>query len=131
MQRLVLVVEDEPTVAEITCRMVERAGYRCECTNSGRRALALAETLSIDLFIIDVVLPDYSGLDLGRWISERSPGTPVLFVSGYPEYRQAPPELQGAAFLPKPYSGYELAATLRRLLPPVSDAAPSWSGPDS
>ena len=117
MRHLVVVVEDDPAVAEITCRMVEQVGCRCECVGTGGRARALAESTAVDLFVIDLHLPDTSGPALGRWITQQFPGTPIVYTSGYVHHRLEPGELRGAPFLPKPYTQDELASTLGRLLP--------------
>jgi two-component system, cell cycle sensor histidine kinase and response regulator CckA len=117
VRHLVVVVEDDPAVAEITCRMVEQAGYRCECVGTGGRARALADSTSVGLFVIDLHLPDTSGPALGRWITQQFPGTPIVYTSGYVHHRLEPGELRGAPFLPKPYTQDELASTLGRLLP--------------
>lgn len=115
----VLVVEDELTVADITCRMVRDAGYSCEWVRTGIEAIALVEaaSFSADLLLVDIVLPDISGIQVARQFAQHRPGAPILFISAYPEYRLEPPVIERGRFLPKPYSGAELAEVLHDLLP--------------
>jgi two-component system cell cycle sensor histidine kinase/response regulator CckA len=129
MQPLVLVVEDEAMVAEITCRMLEDSGYRSECAATGQEAIALLEdgTIRPDLVILDVHLPDMRGTRVAQVVHERQPGTPILFTSAYVHYRLTPPQLGDSTFLAKPYSRDELAAVLHRLLP--SGSAGRRGGP--
>ena len=115
--QLILVVEDEPMVAEITCRIVREAGYFCKWVGSGAEALEVAKTLPADMWIIDIVLPDGPGIEVAREIHRRRPGSRVLFTSAYPEYRLAPPEAELGSFLPKPYSAAELIDAVRQHLP--------------
>jgi CheY-like chemotaxis protein len=119
MQPLVLVVEDEPSVADVTCRMVVAAGYRCECVGTGRQATALVEAgvLVVDLVVMDIMLPDMPGTQVAETIRVWRPGMPILFTSAYPEHQSDPPTLACALFLPKPYTREELADALHRLLP--------------
>ena len=66
-----LLVEDDPAVGETICHMLQEAGYRCEWVPTGQAAVALAESgaLLVDLFIIDVRLPDISGPSLVRQLT--------------------------------------------------------------
>jgi two-component system phosphate regulon response regulator PhoB len=66
MLPLVLVVQDEAAVAEVTCRMVEASGYRTDCASTGKQAIALLEegTIRPDLAILDVHLPDMKGTEV-------------------------------------------------------------------
>jgi CheY-like chemotaxis protein len=126
---LVLVVEDEPAVADVTCRMVLQAGYPCDWVGHGKEAIARVEGGSPlpDLFIIDIVLPDISGIEVARYIVRHRPAARVLFVSAYPEYGVEPPPVELGRFLPKPYTAADLAGMLHELLPIRSReaAAPS------
>jgi CheY-like chemotaxis protein len=118
MQPLVLVVEDDAMVAEITCRMVEASGYRTECAGTGRQAIALLQdgTVRPDLVLLDVHLPDMKGTQVARVVLERQPGTPIVFTSGYVNYQLELPDLEGSAFLAKPYDWQELEEVLHRFL---------------
>jgi CheY-like chemotaxis protein len=122
----VLVIEDEPAVADITCRMVRDAGYPCEWVRTGKEAIALVESGSFpaDLFIIDILLPDIMGTEVARQITQYLPTALVIFTSAYPEYRQEPPIVQRGKFLPKPYSPAELAEVLQEFLPAIGTAPP-------
>ena len=118
MLPLIVVVEDEPSVGQMTRRMVQEVGYRSEWVGTGGQALEMVETGTlVDLFIIDLRLPDMSGIELARRVSRLQPKAPVIFISGYPEYRLTPPGKDLGSFLPKPYSLDELADVLRQLLP--------------
>lgn len=116
---MVLVVEDDAMVAKMTCRMVQDAGYRSECTGTGKQALALVDNprIAVDLLIIDLTLPDMPGIEVAWLARFRRPSLPLVFISGYPDYREVPPEFAEAPFLLKPYGLAELTTVLHRLLP--------------
>jgi DNA-binding response OmpR family regulator len=113
-----LLVEDEPAVAEMICQMLQEAGYGCEWVPTGGAALALLEsrTLRPDLFVIDVRLPDISGPKLARQLTQARQYAPVLFVSAYPEPSGEPMPDVHWAFLPKPFTSEHLCEAVRQLL---------------
>ena len=85
--QLILLVEDESIVREVTREVLERAGYRVlECRNAGE-ALHQAEKHSgqIDLLLTDVVMPEMNGADLANRLLELQPGLLTVFMSGYAE----------------------------------------------
>lgn len=80
----VLVVEDQPDVAQLVQRFVERAGYGVTvATDAVDAAAKVAAGAPVDLLITDVVMPDMTGPELAAALREHHPGLPVVFMSGY------------------------------------------------
>jgi CheY-like chemotaxis protein len=121
-----LVVDDEPAVRLLACRILREAGYACREAESGLAALALlqADEQRLDGMVVDIRLPDLSGLDLVRLARTLRPGTPALFISGYAQPAFEEPQLQqfSHAFLAKPFTPDQLIAAVRQLLPAPQQA---------
>jgi DNA-binding NtrC family response regulator len=115
---MILVVEDDPLVAGITCRMLQEAGHASRHVGSAREALALVETKAITpvLLILDVRLPDMSGMQLAGRLASTLPGVPVLFMTGYPEAYAELARDGRWAFMAKPFEFFQLTAAVRQLL---------------
>jgi two-component system cell cycle sensor histidine kinase/response regulator CckA len=107
-------------VRRAAIRALESGGYRVRIAKDGMAALDIAaqEEGRLDLVVTDVVMP---GLDGGALVEElkiRYPGLPALFVSGYPDEALSDHGVlrEGVEFLPKPFSGGELLARVRKIL---------------
>jgi DNA-binding NarL/FixJ family response regulator len=85
---------------------------------SGKEALELAEDDQPDLIIVDLWMPDISGLDLTREIKSRWPGVPtiVLTLLDSPQHRQAAMEAGADAFIGKPSMDSDLVPAIERLM---------------
>ncbi|MEU8244382.1 PAS domain S-box protein [Actinoplanes missouriensis] len=79
----VLVVEDEAALREVTSRILRRGGYTVLVAGSGEEALRLAAENAVDVLLTDVIMPGMLGRDLASAVHRSSPGTKVLFMSGY------------------------------------------------
>lgn len=84
--RRVLLVEDNPEVAQVTAQMLFAMGLDVMLADRARGALALLERETFDLMLSDVVMPDgMNGLELARIVRQRFPAMPILLTSGYNE----------------------------------------------
>ena len=104
----VLVVEDEPSVRSLTCRILRERGYRVLEAQNGEEALDLARVNpgKIHLVITDVVMPGISGAELVSRLGTLLPGIRALYVSGYAgsgivDHNKLDPNV---AFLQKPFA---------------------------
>ena len=109
----ILVVEDSAALRAVTRRMLEQAGYTVIVASGSAEAQErFEESPEIALVLTDVVMPGGSGPDLIAKLSQRRPGTRVIYMSGYSEDAISHHGLlaPGIAFLQKPFN----AVTLRR-----------------
>ena len=130
----VLVVEDDPTVREITRRYLGDAGYAVDEAADGLAALRAARTDPPDAVVLDVMLPGLSGLEVCRALRDLHPGLPIVMLSalGNEGDRVAGLEFGADDYVTKPFSARELvlrvAAVLRRSTAPTAIAAPLVDG---
>jgi CheY-like chemotaxis protein len=84
----ILLVEDNPQVADVTAQMLRTMGFHVEVVDRARKALERLEpgTAGIDLLLTDVVMPDaLNGVDLAILVRDRFPALPIILTSGYNE----------------------------------------------
>ncbi|HTW12511.1 MAG TPA: response regulator transcription factor [Solirubrobacteraceae bacterium] len=124
----VLVVDDEPTIAEVVSRYLQRAGYVTLVAADGQEALAAAGERWPDLVVLDLMLPRIDGLEVMRRLRERDGGRlPVILLTAKGEEADRIVGLRLGAddYVVKPFSPAELVArvdaVLRRVDPPVDE----------
>ncbi len=119
-EETLLLVEDEPSILNITKAMLEDLGYIILATHSPAEAIRLADLHDgeIQLLITDVVMPEMNGRDLTNQLIPRYPKLKVLFMSGYTANVIAHHGVLdvGVHFIPKPFSKKELAIKVREVL---------------
>ena len=130
-RRTVLVVDDEPTIAEVVSRYLERAGYSAATAADGLEAIRVAGERRPDLVVLDLMLPGLDGLEVLRRLREDDGArTPVILLTAKGEQDDKLAGLRGGAddYVVKPFSPSELVArvdaVLRRVHPPAEDAEP-------
>ncbi len=84
---VILLVEDEAMVREVTREVLLHAGYRVLESSNAREALELAtaQAEQIDLLLTDVIMPEMNGADLAGQLQNMLPGLVTVFMSGYAE----------------------------------------------
>ena len=110
----ILVVDDEPRIAEICRDYLERAGFKVTIAGNGVDALALARTKQPDLVVLDLGLPEMDGLDVTRALRTRS-NVPIIMLTARVEEsdKLIGLELGADDYLTKPFSPKELVARVR------------------
>jgi len=117
----VLVVEDKSDVRKLACRVLGQLGYQVLSASNAEEALDIGAKRGdrrIDLLLTDVVMPRTSGKRLADRLRGLCPDIAVLFFSGYAgdALIQRGALAEGMNFLPKPFSGRQLAEAVRRVL---------------
>jgi CheY-like chemotaxis protein len=79
----ILVVDDEPMMLQLCTRMLERAQHRVLTAGGGEQALQVLENNSIDLALLDVLMPGMNGIELARRIVRVEQSAKILLMSGY------------------------------------------------
>ncbi|WP_276581769.1 response regulator transcription factor [Cellulomonas sp. RIT-PI-Y] len=113
-----LVVDDEATLAELLSTALRYEGWQVEHALTGQTAIKQAKHLDPDVILLDVMLPDLSGLEVLRRIRATHPTVPVLFLTAKDavEDRIAGLTAGGDDYVTKPFSLEEVVARLRALL---------------
>jgi two-component system catabolic regulation response regulator CreB len=117
MQRRVLVVEDEPSIAETILYALRTELFEAHHRETGGEAVELLAKERFDCVILDVGLPDISGFDVCKRVREHSQ-VPVIFLTARDGEldRVLGLELGGDDYVPKPFSPRELVARVRAIL---------------
>ena len=113
----ILVVDDEPRIAEICRDYLKRAGFEVITAINGDDALALARSRQPDLIVLDLTLPGRDGLDVTRALRQRS-NVPIIMLTARIEEsdKLVGLELGADDYLTKPFSPRELVARVRAVL---------------
>ena len=114
----VLVVEDEESVSSFIKRGLEQESYQVDVAGDGATGLSLSEANEYDLVIMDLMLPDMSGLDVVRELRKRKLEVPVLALTARGELDDRILGLDAGCddYMPKPFAFGELLARIRALL---------------
>jgi len=129
MAKRILVVDDEEDLAELLSVNLTRDGFRVETAGSGREALAALRAKRPELLILDLMLPDLSGLELCRRIraDEQLQGLPILMLTAKADEvdRIVGFELGADDYVSKPFSPREVCLRVRALLRRAEDTEAS------
>jgi len=114
----VLVIDDEPRIANFVSRALTAEGFRVDAASDGIRGLELAQTGRYELVVLDLLLPGRDGVSVLRDLMEARPEQRVLILSALSDVRSKVEclELGASDYLPKPFALAELVARIRARL---------------
>ena len=111
----ILVVEDEPAIADFVRRGLQAEGYAVDCAHDGVQGERMALSGDVDLVILDMMLPERSGTAVLERIRSRDPALPVIILTARGEVPDKVAALDSGAndYVTNPFSFDELAARVR------------------
>ena len=119
MSRNVLIVEDEPNIADALRFILDHAGFDVAVERDGGRVLEALGRRPFDMMILDVMLPNRSGFDILKDLRGGAhPDLPVLMLTakGQAQDRKTASDLGATSFMTKPFSNAEVVEAGERLI---------------
>jgi DNA-binding NtrC family response regulator len=112
----ILIVDDEEVLQDILTSLIRREGHVTFSATTGEAGLTILEREEIDLVVLDLMLPEMSGLDVLREIRRRDPDQVVVMITAYSSIEGAIEAMREGAFhyIPKPFKNEEVLLTLRK-----------------
>jgi len=117
MKPMILIVEDEPAIADTIQYALETDGFDTRCLSEGNAVLSLIEQEPVDLIVLDIGLPDISGFELCKAI-RKTHATPIIFLTARSDEidRVVGLEIGADDYVVKPFSPRELSARVKAVL---------------
>jgi len=127
MRKRILIVEDEPAIALGLRDDLELEGYEVEVVDNGETAVLLACNESIDLLLLDVMLPGKNGYEVCREVRAKKPDLPIIMLTArsHEAEKVLGLELGADDYVTKPFSPLELRARIKAQLRRSQNAQPS------
>ena len=125
----VLVVDDEPNLAEVVTMALRFQGFDVQTAGTGREALAAVSRFKPHLMVLDVMLPDMEGFEVASRLGAQRAGVPIIFLTARDATEDKVRGLSGGGddYMTKPFSLEELVARIRTILRRTGQATPESS----
>jgi two-component system cell cycle response regulator CpdR len=119
----ILLAEDEEAMRTYLARALTNAGYDVRAVDRGTEVIPLLERERFDLLLSDIVMPEMDGIELAQRCAEISPGTRVMFITGFAAVSlRASREQPNAKVLSKPFHLRDLVLEVERVFEEQAEA---------
>ncbi|MDP2753669.1 MAG: response regulator [Nitrospirota bacterium] len=114
----ILVVDDEERIRKSLSGLLQDNGYEVITAGSGPECLQIMSSQEFDLVILDIVMPEMSGIEVLQWIKEKYKDTEVIIITGYADKEKAVAAFRLGAydFIEKPFESREILNTITHCL---------------
>lgn len=121
--QIILVVDDEPALAELTSHILTQQGYSVFIASSGKEALLILEKEKINVLVSDVIMSEMDGYELASIVQEKYPNIKIQLVSGFNDDRQSGHINTSLHenLLHKPYNSKKLLLRIQELVKSTGD----------
>jgi DNA-binding response OmpR family regulator len=116
MTKRILVVDDERSIRESLCKVLQAESYELVCAENGQEAIEKFGAEKIDLLLLDLGLPVKDGWGTLAWLAEVNPLLPVIIITGRFEQRELAEQAGADALMEKPLNVLRLLQTIRELV---------------
>src|SRR5437763_9384524 len=122
----ILVVDDEPSIVDAVATALRYEGFEVREEGTGRGAISAVADFEPDLVVLDWMLPDLNGLEVGRRLREQGSGTAILFLTAKDAVENKVEALRagGDDYVTKPFSLAEVVARVHAILRRTAGALP-------
>ncbi|MCP4903046.1 MAG: sigma-54-dependent Fis family transcriptional regulator [bacterium] len=109
-------IDDEPVLQDVLGTLLRSNGFECHIASNAAEGLETLRETEVDLVLLDVMLPDRSGLDVLPEIKIHDPNLPVVIITAYSSVESAIQAMQHGAFhyVPKPFNNEEVLHVIRQ-----------------
>ncbi|ALI98275.1 response regulator transcription factor [Rufibacter tibetensis] len=123
----ILLVEDEAKLADMLQRGLKQEGYQVSVAMSGTTGLEMAQSFTFDVIILDIMLPEMSGVEVCKKLRQQELDTPILMLTALDSPENIVTGLDSGAddYLVKPFNFGELGARIRTLARRRQNGIPS------
>lgn len=127
-----LVVDDEPSISDLVALALRYEKFEVRTAASGQQAVAAAHEFAPDIIVLDIMLPDFDGLEVMRRIRADGTDVPVLFLTAKDDVKDRIAGLTagGDDYVTKPFSVEELVARIRGIVRRTLSAAAVKDDPE-
>jgi DNA-binding NtrC family response regulator len=114
----ILVVDDEDDLRRLLTDIVTKAGYETATASDGDEAIGMVSSSKFDLALLDIQMPNKSGIEVLKYIQKNSAMTKAIILTGYADLKHAMEAREYGAqdFISKPYKLEDVLATIERVL---------------
>lgn len=114
----ILVVDDEDDLRMLLDHVVANAGYTVTAASDGEEAISLLKKNRFDVALLDIQMPNATGIDVLKYIQKNSSSTKAIMLTGYADLKHAMEarEFGACDFISKPYKVEDVLTTIERVL---------------
>ena len=118
VKKNVLIVDDDEDMLEVISTSLEKEGYHAVTAQTGEEALKKLKESFFDVAIVDIKMPDTSGVEVSKAIKESSPNTTIVMITGHATVETAVETLKGGAYdyITKPFKMDNLKKIIRKAM---------------